>query len=82
MPGLVENLLNPALDWDRIRDTFSEHTWAVVDDVLQQPVAEAIFECLSTTVPWEVAFREDGVDKSVPIPELARLSPEKQHQLR
>ncbi len=82
MPDLVENLLNSTLDWDEIRDTFSKNTYAVVDDVMQQPVAEAIYECLRTSVPWEVAFREDGVDKSIPMPELAKLPPEQQHQLR
>jgi len=82
MPGLVENLLNTTLDWDEIRDAYRKNTYIVVDDLMQTAVAEAIYECLRISVPWEAAFREEGVDKSVPLTELAKLPPDRQRQFR
>jgi len=81
MPRLVENLLSPSLDWYEIRDAFRKNTYTIVDDLMQAEAAEVIYECLQTDVPWEAAYREKGVDKSVPVSELAKLSPDQQNQL-
>lgn len=77
MPENVENLLNTNLDWDEIRDAYRKNTYTLVDDLFKTTVAEAIYQCLQTSVPWEKAYRENGVDKSVALTELAKQPPER-----
>jgi len=82
MPIYVDDLLSTSLDWDEIRDAFRKNTYTIVDNLMQTVAAELIYECLQKDVPWELAYRDNGVDRSVPAVELAKLPLDQQNQLR
>lgn len=73
-------MLHPELDPSRLTTEFVRTGRLQVRQVLQDRAAELLFQCLSTSVPWSLAYRDGERSRMIPRNEYAALDDEGRRQ--
>lgn len=75
-PALEQGLLNPRLDLERHAAEFQLSGMTQIGQALRPEVADFLHQVLDTAVPWNLAFRDQGGDRKLPLEEWEALDPE------
>jgi len=73
--------LNPALDRKAIRARFDATGRAHIKDVLIDDAAQRFHTCLSTELPWRLAYNDGDKSLQLTRDEISRMSPQDLKQL-
>ncbi|PCJ44179.1 MAG: hypothetical protein COA81_02265 [Alphaproteobacteria bacterium] len=72
----MENMLNPNLNWDLIRDKLVSHNHYVAPNIFKADIAEKLAGCMQSKVPWRIAFRQGEKDVTASPQELRKWTAE------
>lgn len=73
--------LNSALDREKIRARFDATGRAHIKDVLTDDAAQRFLTCLSTELPWRLAYNDGAKTLQLTREDIARMSPQELKQL-
>jgi len=74
MQVLSDGLLNPDLDLGAYRQQLDENGWVVIENALKPAVADALYQVLSTMVPWSLAYVDTEGSKKIWADQLQQLN--------
>lgn len=67
-------MLNPDLDRERLKTAFEANQRLQLEQFLVPEAAEALFSCLATQIPWELAYQNGEAGTSVTKAEFDAMS--------
>ncbi len=68
-------MLNPALDLDALAQEFQAKRRIQIRDILEPDAAEAVYQCLHTQVPWNLAYIDGEASTLLAQQQIANLGP-------
>jgi Rps23 Pro-64 3,4-dihydroxylase Tpa1-like proline 4-hydroxylase len=74
-------LLNPTLDTAALAARYRDAQRLQILDVLDPPLADRIWDCLTRETPWGVNFNEDGQNFHVAAEQLRAMTPEQRRAI-
>ncbi len=74
-------MLNPAIDWDEIRNSYATDNFVLIRDILEPGKAEEIFRTLDNEVEWETSLLGKNGREIYTSAELKAMSPAQKGEL-
>ena len=68
-------MLNPELDAAELARAYAVNKRLRIDDILLEPEAQKLYECLRTELPWDLVFQEGERSVTLQREALERMSP-------
>lgn len=81
MLGENGQIINSGLDKDALKQELADQDFIVIQNFLDEQVAERIYKCLNEEVRWELAYRVGNQPMAHTYDQLVALSPDERQQL-
>jgi len=76
-----QGLINPGLDLEALAVEFASEGMIQIENALRPEVADILYDCLHTQVPWSLAYKDREGPKKLWAEELAAMSPQQRQAL-